>query len=252
MKRLVMMLAVMSLLMSAAAYGKTTPATAAAKKDKAEAARLAEEKGDLDRIHKDYAAAVSHYDSALRVKTKSADLYNKMGIAELQLNDRGAARKNFGKALKYNPQFFAALNNLGVLDLLDRRYKSSITFLKQALALDESNAHTHLNLANAWMGLGNVDYAMTEYSRALELDADVLSTGSEGVVAQVSTPEQRARISFLIAKSYMKRGNLDGALEYLRRAKEERYTDMGSVYKDPAFTALWTDPRLAKIVKRPG
>ena len=100
------------------------------------------------------------------------------------------------------------------------------------------------------MGLGNVDYAMTEYARALELDADVLSTSSEGVVAQVSTPEQRARISFLIAKSYMKRGNLDGALEYLRRAKEEHYPEMGNVYKDPAFTALWTDPRLAKIVKR--
>jgi tetratricopeptide (TPR) repeat protein len=250
MKKLVMMLAAMSLLMSAAAYGKTAPDSAAAKKDKLEAARLAEEKGDLDRIHKDYAAAVSHYDSALRVNSKSAELYNKMGISELQVNDRGAARKNFGKALKYNPQFFAALNNLGVLDLLDRRYKSSINFLKQALALDESNAHTHLNLANAWMGLGNVDYAMTEYARALELDADVLSTSPEGVVAQIASPEQRARISFLIAKSYMKRGNLDGALEYLRRAKEERYPDMASVYKDPVFTPLWTDPRLAKIVKR--
>jgi len=250
MKRLVMMLAVMSLLIGAAPYGRTSSASAAAKKDKVEAARLAEEKGDLDRIHKDYAAAVSHYDSALRVNTKSADLYNKMGIAELQVNDRGAARRNFGKALKYNPQFFAAWNNLGVLDLLDRRYKSSISFLKQALALDESNAHTHLNLANAWMGLGNVDYAMTEYSRALELDADVLSTTPEGVVAQTSTPEQRARISFLIAKSYMKRGNLDGALEYVHRAKEEHYPDMGSVYKDPVFTPLWADPRLAKIVKR--
>jgi tetratricopeptide (TPR) repeat protein len=251
MKRLVMMLAVMSLLMGAARIReKASPASGAAKKDKLEAARVAEEKGDLDRIHKDYAAAVSHYESALRVNTKSAELYNKMGIAELQLNDRGAARKNFGKALRYNPQYFAYLNNLGVVDLLDRRYKSSISFLKQALALDESNAHTHLNLANAWMGLGNVDYAMTEYARALELDADVLSTSSEGVVAQVSTPEQRARISFLIAKSYMKRGNLDGALEYLRRAKEEHYPDLANVYKDPAFTALWTDPRLAKIVKR--
>jgi hypothetical protein len=25
---------------------------------------------------------------------------------------------------------------------------------------------------------------------------------------------------------------------------------MASVWKDPAFTALWTDPRLPKIVKR--
>jgi tetratricopeptide (TPR) repeat protein len=245
-----MMLAAMSLLIGVVAYGKTNPASAAAKKDKMEAARIAEEKGDLDRLHKDYESALSHYESAIRVNTKSPDLYNKMGIAELQLNERALARKYFIRALKYNPQFFAALNNLGVLDLLDRRYKSSINYLKQALALDETNAHTHLNLANAWMGLGNIDYAMTEYSRALELDADVLSTSPEGVVAQVSTPEQRARISFLIAKSYMKRGNLDGALEYLRRAKDGHYPDMASVYKDPVFTPLWSDPRLAKIVKR--
>ena len=250
MRKLMMMLAAMSLLIGAAQYGRTSPAPDAAKKDKMVAARLAEEKGDLDRIHNDFAAAVSHYDAALRVNSKSPDLNNKMGIAELQLGERGPARKYFGRALKINPRFFAPLNNMGVLDLLDRRYKSSIGYFKQALALDESNAHTHLNLANAWMGLGEVDHAMTEYARALELDADVLSSSPEGVVAQVSSPEQRARVSFLIAKAYIKRGNLEGALEYLRRAKDGRYPDMAKVYTDPDFTPLWNDPRLAKIVKR--
>jgi len=249
MRRLVMMLAAISLLIGLAAYGKTNPASAAAKKDKMEAARIAEEKGDLDRLHKDYESAVSHYESALRINTKSPDLYNKMGIAELQLKEWGQARKFFARAIKLNPQFFAPLNNLGVLELLDKRYKSSINYFKQALALDETNAHTHLNLAEAWMGLGNVDYAMTEYARALELDADVLSSTPEGVAAQYTTPEQRARVSFLIAKMYMKRGNLDGALEYLRKAKDGHYPDMASVYKDPVFTPLWNDPRLAKIVK---
>jgi hypothetical protein len=91
---------------------------------------------------------------------------------------------------------------------------------------------------------------MTEYARALELNADILSSSQDGVIAQVRTPEQRARISFLIAKSYMKRGNIEGALEYLRRAKEGRYPDLAKVYTDPVFTPLWNDPRLAKIVKR--
>jgi tetratricopeptide (TPR) repeat protein len=151
--------------------------------------------------------------------------------------------------VKIDPRHISAINNLGVIALLEKKYKPAIVYFKQALALDESIASTHLNLAEAWLGLGQNDRAMTEYSRALELDADLLSTNQDGVIAQVSSPEQRARIYFMIAKSYMKRGNPDGALDYLDRAKELHYPDLHKVYTDPDFAALLTDPRLAKIVK---
>ena len=98
--------------------------------------------------------------------------------------------------------------------------------------------------------MGEVDRAMTEYGRALELDADILAESQNGISAQITTPEQRARVSYLIAKAYAKRGNLDGALEYLTRAKNGRYSDLANVYKDQEFAVLWPDPRLAKIVKR--
>jgi pentatricopeptide repeat protein len=98
-----------------------------------------------------------------------------------------------------------------------------------------------------------MDRAMTEYARALELDADILnSTDKEGVFAQVSTPEQKALVSFMIARAYVKRGNIEGALDYLRQAKEQHYKELASVYTDPAFTPLWKDPRLAEIVKPQG
>ena len=115
--------------------------------------------------------------------------------------------------------------------------------------MDESVASTHLNLAEAWVGLGEIDRAMTEYARALELDADVLSNLDEGGSRPGDYPAQRARINFLIAKSYMKRGNIDGALDYLNRAKELHYPDLVKVYTDQDFAPLWQDPRLAKIVK---
>src|SRR5277367_3527015 len=182
--------------------------------------KTAEQKGDQARIHKDYAFAVAYYHTAVRGDTRNSMLYNKLAIAEFQLGDKSAARKYLTQAVKLDSRNVAALNNLGVLDLMDTKYKASVNHLKQALALDESNATAHLNIAEAWMGLGEVDRAMTEYSRALELNADILNSDNGGVIAQVTTPEQRARISYLIAKSYGKKGNLDGALEYLRRAKE--------------------------------
>jgi len=250
MRRQVMMLAAMSLLICAAPYGRTEPGPDANNPGVVDKARMDETRGDLARIRSDYTAAVSYYSAALRVSRQDAALYNKLGIAELQLGDKGAAGKDFGKALKYNPDLTAALNNLGAVNLMQKKYRPAVGYLKRALAMDELSAPTHLNLAEAWFGLNEVDRAMTEYARALELDADILSSAQDGVIAQIVTPQQRARVFYMIAKSYMKRGNPDGALDYLQRAKDLHYADLHKVYDDPDFSALLTDPRLAKIVKR--
>jgi tetratricopeptide (TPR) repeat protein len=250
MKKLVMMVAVTSLLICAAPFGRTEPAGGAADSGTLDKAKTAEVKGDMARIHNNYAGAAAYYTTAIHISPQNAILYNKLGIAELQLGDKGAASKAFVKAVKYDPQLTSAINNLGAVNLMQKRYKAAVGYFKRALAMDESSAPAHLNLAEAWFGLGETDHAMTEYARALELDADILSTTQDGVIAQVTTPEQRARIAYMIAKSYMKRGNPDGALDYLQRAKDLHYNDLHKVYDDPDFSALWPDPRLAKIVKR--
>jgi len=244
-----MMMMAASLLICAAPYG-ISASSSNAKKDKLEAARKAEEKGDLARIHENYALAIDYYQIAIHITRQNAMLYNKLGIVELEQGQRGPARKNFAQAVKLDPQLISAVNNLGAVALLEKKYKSAVEYFKQALAMDESVASTHLNLAEAWMGLNEIDRGMTEYARALELDADILSSTQEGVIAQVSTPAQRARIAFMIAKSYAKRGNIDGAFVALSRAKDLHYPDLAKVYTDPDFTALWKDPRLAKIIKK--
>jgi tetratricopeptide (TPR) repeat protein len=178
-------------------------------------------------------------------------IYNKLGITELQLHDHGLARKYFKQALKYDPRNASALNNMGAIAYLDRKYNPAIKYYKQALALDETNAAYHLNIAEAWISLNQIDRGMTEYARALELNADILTESEDGVVAQVKTPEQRARIAYFIAKAYAKRGNVEGALEYLQRSKDGHFPDLARVYTEQEFAPLWQDPRLAKIVKRP-
>jgi tetratricopeptide (TPR) repeat protein len=136
------------------------------------------------------------------------------------------------------------------MDLVQRKYKRAVHYLKQALALNETDASAHMNLAEAWMGMRQEDRAMTEYSRALELDGDILSSSDTGVMALLRTPEQEARIDFLIAKAYAQRGNLDGALDYLQRAKDKRYPNLSEVYSETEFAPLWNDPRLKTIVKK--
>jgi tetratricopeptide (TPR) repeat protein len=218
--------------------------------DRIRYAKAQELKGDSARVHNNNLEAVYCYRNALKSNSQNSVLLNKLGVAELQTGDRGAAKKHLNQAVKYDPRNVPAWNNLGVLALVDRRYNPAVRYLKNALALQENNASAHLNMAEAWFGLGEADRAMTEYGRALELDADILSSSPGATVAHVSTPEQRARVEYTIAKAYAKRGNSEGALEYLRRAREANYPDLRDVYKDQTFAALWDDPRLDKIVKR--
>jgi tetratricopeptide (TPR) repeat protein len=249
MRRLAMVFIGMTLATGASPFGRANSVPDVPRTDSIEAARAAELKGDLARAHNNYSVAVSEYTKALRNDPQNPMLHNKLGIAELKTDNKNLARKQFTQALKIDPRNVSAMINLGAVAYLDKKYKTSVKYLKQALELDESSAPAHLNLAEAWMGLGEVDHAMVEYARAIELDADILTSGEGGVSAQLSTPEQRARVNYLIAKAYAKRGNIDGALEYLQRAKEGHFSDLHKVYKDQEFAVLWPDPRLAKIVR---
>jgi len=232
-------------LAGAASWGSDVPAT-----DKVQSAKTEELKGDSARVRNNNTEAIYYYRSALHINSQNALLLNRLAVAELQTGDRGAARKHLNQAVKIDPRNVPAWNNLGVLACVERKYNAAVRYLKNALALQETNASAHLNMAEAWFGLGEVDRAMTEYTRALELDADILSSNPAAVVAHVSTPEQRARVAFTIAKAYAKRGNLEGALEYLQRTKDANFSDLKKVYSDQTFAALWEDPRLHKIVKR--
>ena len=250
MRTLLAFMAATTLAFFAAPFIRAESAFDLPKPDALQIAKSAEMKGDLERVHNNYFLAISYYQQALRADPRNPAVLNKLGIAELKIGDRGPARKHFSQALKYDPRNISALNNLGAVSYLDKKYKNAVKYLKQALELDESSAPAHLNLAEAWMGMGQIDRAMTEYARALELDADILTESTTGVSARVSTPEQRARVNFPIAKAYAKRGNIEGALEYLKRARDGRFPEMSRVYKDQEFAVLWTDPRLEKIVKR--
>jgi hypothetical protein len=93
---------------------------------------------------------------------------------------------------------------------------------------------------------------MREYSRALELDPGVLARDSRvGVTAMISSPEERAKQEYMIAKIYAKMGNVDNCLVCLRKAKDNGYPDLKSVYKDQEFAVVWQDPRLAEIIPPP-
>lgn len=253
MRTFVLAIAIGLLLTGSVSYGATSATDLPKNTGEEQRLKVAdlEMRGDLARIHGDYLRSIDDYHSAIRLDPKNSKLYNKLGVSELKAEQLHAAKSDFAKSSKLDPKFAAALNNLGAVACMEKKYSAATKYLKQALALDETDAPLHVNLGEAWLGLGQMDRALAEYSRALELDGDIFSENqSGGTTAKLHTAEQRAAAAYLIARMYAKRGNLEGALEQLRRAKENHYAALANVYKDQEFAGLWNDPRLKQIVSR--
>jgi len=211
-----------------------------------------EKAGDACRVQKDYERAIQYFQEAVRRDRKSATLRNKLGLAELQRGDTEQARIDFEKATKLNPKFADAFNNLGAVYFMQNRSASAAKYFKKAVALDETRATFHVNLGAAWFNQKQFDRAVNEYTRALELDPEVLEHHARfGLTAQVANPEERAKYFYMLAKIYLKRGNVDGCLLCLKKAKEGGYRDIANVYKEEEFSTLWTDARLAEMVPPP-
>jgi tetratricopeptide (TPR) repeat protein len=209
-----------------------------------------EQRADELRAEKLYFDALDYYHSALKKEPNSASLYVKAGFAELQLKRYPEAAKDFERAIKLNPQNAVAHNNLGAVHYELRKYDKAIRQYQKAIVLRPEEASYFSNLGAAYFSKKQFEKAVEAYNHALELDPDILErTGRNGIQARMSSPEDRARFDYVVAKLYAKMGASDKSLLYLRRAMEEGYKKIEDVYKDDEFAGLRKDPRFTELMK---
>lgn len=227
-----------------------------------------EKQGDQLRADKQYADALDYYHAAIK-KAPTAAVWNKEGITQLQLGRHKDARKSFERAIKLDPKFGEAYNNLGAIYYIvgaqqeadaerahkhvpgsaAKNFRKSVKEYMKALALNDDSASYHSNLGTSYFALKNFPAAVNEYARAMQIDPDVFERRSQtGIAAHMSSPEDRAHYSFVLARMYAQNGNLDRALLYLRKAMEDGYKDIDAVYKDQEFAALRKDPRFTELM----
>jgi tetratricopeptide (TPR) repeat protein len=223
---------------------------------------------DKLRADKSYADAIDYYRAAIK-KAATAALWNKMGITELQFGRHKDAVKSFDRAIKLDPKISEAYNNRGALYYISgaqqqtlaeragksvpggavKNYRKAVSEYQKALAIREENASYHSNLGTAHFALREFPAAINEYVRAMQIDPEIFEHRSQsGIAAHMSSPEDRAYYSFVLARIYANAGDLDHSLEYLRKAMEDGYKEIDSVYKDQEFAMLRKDPRFAELM----
>ena len=205
-----------------------------------------EMKADILMARKMYREAIDVYLTA----PDTASKWNKVGIAYHQLLDFSAAKKRYEQALRVDPGFGEARNNLGTIFYSQKSYRRAIREYKKALRVLPQSASIYSNMGTAYFSRQDYKKAAEAYQVAVSLDPDVFEHHSSyGTIMQERSITERAKFHYYLARMYAKAGSTDRALQYVRKALEEGFTERNKFMEDPEFTILRDNVEFQQIMK---
>jgi tetratricopeptide (TPR) repeat protein len=206
-----------------------------------------EKRGDILMARKMYREAVEMY---RQDDIRNPIILNKIGIAYHQMQQIDTARKHYEQAIRLNPKYSEALNNLGTVHYSRKSYRKAISYYNKSLKIAPNSASVHSNLGTAWFARKKYKEAFVAYQKALELDPEVFEHRSTyGTLLQERSVTERAKFHYYLAKTYATAGQNERALQYIRKALEEGFTERKKFKEEPEFAALRELPEFAELMK---
>ncbi len=203
-------------------------------------------RGDIYMARKMYREAIDKYREG---PPNSPVLTNKIGIAFHQMSQLDLAKKNYQRAIKLDPKYSEAINNLGTIYYAEKNFRRSINLYKRALKYSPPSASIYSNLGAAYFSRHEYKTAVDCYQEALKLDPDVFEHhNSFGTLMQERDIEERATYHLYMAKLYAQNGSTERALIYLRKALEEGIKDRNKIATMPEFASIKTDPAFLQLL----
>ncbi len=208
-----------------------------------------EEKGDTLMARKRYQAAIEAYKSE---PNKSAALWNKMGIAYQLMLDPADASACYRRSLKLDKRNADVLNNLGTIYDAEKRYKDAERMYHAALHITPKSAMILKNLGTALMAEHNYKKGSAEYRAALALDPHIFENSEAPRVQDSSSLQDRGAMNYYMARGCAQAGRMDCAIDYLRMALIEGYTNPKKLAADREFAGLHGQPAFEALVTEHG
>ena len=204
-----------------------------------------EELGDTLMARHRYQAAIRAYK---QVQGSSAELWNKLGIAyQLMLNWQEAVRC-YQAALRLDPHNSIFLNNLGTVYDSQKQYGDAQKMYRKALKIEPGSALIHKNLGTALLAQHKYKKGWEMYQAALAIDPHIFDQTSGPRVENPTSIEQRGAMNYYMAKGCVRAGMTDRAIEYLRMALNEGFTNPKKIASDSEFAALHGVPAFDQLL----
>jgi len=224
-------------------YGQQTPVRVSEEMPRFEI--TPEMQGDILMAHQRYIAAITAYKQGPQ---DSAVLWNKMGIANHHMFNLREAQKDYAKALKLNPRYPEALNNLGAVYYGQKQFHEAERAYKKAIKLSPKSAMFYSNLGTAYLAEGKYKKGAQCYTTALALDPNVFDGDPSARIAETGPTHEIAILNYLLAKTYAQAGRKTEALIYLRKALDEGYSDRKKILEEKEFAILHDVPEFQRMV----
>ena len=126
--------------------------------------------------NKSYKEALEHLNNILLEKNiKNPKILNLYGIVQLHLNQLNEAANSFENAIKLDPNFIQAYNNLGNLYVKSGEFLKAIEMYNKVLVLKPDYPEGYNNLASAQNDLGRLEDSIKNYVNAINFDPNFIS-----------------------------------------------------------------------------
>ncbi len=191
-------------------------------------------------------AAAAEYERALAIHPNDAVVRNKLGMCQQRLQRTNQAQKEYEEALRINPNFAEAWNNLGSVEHGRGRFKLAIKHYQRAVSL-KPLASAFKNMGSAYFALGRFDAGLEAFQAAYRIDPTILETPGGFVIP--SAGASAATQAFYFAKICAAAGQLEPALEFLKKAVEAGFRDYSRVSNDPDLKVLKDEPRYKQLIR---
>jgi tetratricopeptide (TPR) repeat protein len=163
--------------------------------------------------------------------------------------DLNTAEKYYRLSVRADARYSEAINNLGTIYYTRKSYRRAITEYKKALRINPQSASVLSNLGTGYFARKDYKRAAETWQEALAIDPEVFeSRGTQGVLLQERTVEERGKFHYMMAEEYAKKGMNDRALQYIRKALEEGFKERKKIAEDPAFVAIKDLPEFKELL----
>ncbi|MDR3774063.1 MAG: tetratricopeptide repeat protein [Terracidiphilus sp.] len=203
-----------------------------------------EELGDSLMGHQRYQAAIAAYQQAPR----TAILWNKMGIAYQLMFNPNQAERCYQASLKLDRKNPRVMNNLATIYDSEKELGNAERMYRKAIKIDSHSAVIFKNLGTNLLAQRKYTKGWEAYQAALSIDPNVFKNATGPRIQNPSTIGERGAMNYYMARGCVRAGMNDCAIDYLRMALNEGFTNPHKIEADTEFAGLRSLPAFQQLL----